>query len=153
MYINSLRTDGDFWHQGQDARTCQKDWRNLLTWLSLESSWGALSDGTISFWIQPFTGENQCRICRKISKIPKPTCIDMTIHWKALEEHFPNGINSFRMDSLWEKSSFWNFHKMFPVLNDVIHYSNFNPFSCFLLALFVISASMSKLPCIYLFQI
>jgi hypothetical protein len=26
------------------------------------------------------------RICQKNSKIPKP--IDMTIHWKALEEHF-----------------------------------------------------------------
>jgi hypothetical protein len=25
---------------------------------SLESSWGALSDGTISFFIQPFSGEN-----------------------------------------------------------------------------------------------
>jgi hypothetical protein len=33
-------------------------------------------------------GEN--RICPKISEMPKP--IDMTIHWKALEEHFLMGI-------------------------------------------------------------
>jgi hypothetical protein len=54
-------TDGDFCHQGRDTEFAQNilDCRNLLTWpfMTLESSWwGALSDGTISLSIHPFSG-------------------------------------------------------------------------------------------------
>jgi hypothetical protein len=47
----SLRTDGDFCHQGQDTEIVQQNLRLVETYWhdhSLERSWGALSDGTIS---------------------------------------------------------------------------------------------------------
>jgi hypothetical protein len=54
-----LWTDGDFCHQGQDTEFAQnkiveKYWHDH----SSESSWEAISDGTISFSIQSFLGEN-----------------------------------------------------------------------------------------------
>jgi hypothetical protein len=47
------RTDGDFCHRGRDTEIAQKNLRLLHYWHdhSLESSQGAVSDGTISFSI------------------------------------------------------------------------------------------------------
>jgi hypothetical protein len=55
------------------------------------------------YWmVTSVTYMDQHRICPKISRTPKH--MDMTIHWKALEEHFllSDGITSFKMDSLRE---------------------------------------------------
>jgi hypothetical protein len=56
--FNSLRTDGDFCYQGRDTEIAKKNNIVETYWHdhSLERSWGALSDGTISFSIQ-FSGE------------------------------------------------------------------------------------------------
>jgi hypothetical protein len=55
----TLRTDGDFCHQGRGTqKSCPKKCRIVETYWhdhSLESSWGALSDGTITLR-QPFRG-------------------------------------------------------------------------------------------------
>jgi hypothetical protein len=51
---NSLRTDGNFRHQGPEKFKIVESYYDH----SLESSWGALSDGNIRFSIQPFSGEN-----------------------------------------------------------------------------------------------
>jgi hypothetical protein len=58
IQINSLSTDGDFCHQEQDTEIANK-FKIVETYRhdhSLESSWGALSDGTI-FAIQIFSWE------------------------------------------------------------------------------------------------
>jgi hypothetical protein len=66
-----------------------------------------------------YRGRGHCHnteLAQKNSKITKP--IDITIHWKALEEHFL--MVCIGIDSLWGKSStFWSFHKMFPVRNEL----------------------------------
>jgi hypothetical protein len=62
--FNSLGTDGDFCHQGRDTEIAKKCNIVRTYWHghSLESTWGALSDGTINFSIQPFFGENAISI-------------------------------------------------------------------------------------------
>jgi hypothetical protein len=58
--VNPLRTDGNFCHQqGQDSEIAQKIFKIVKTYWhdhSLESSWEALSDGTISFFYFPILG-------------------------------------------------------------------------------------------------
>jgi hypothetical protein len=51
-WVNSLRTDGDFCPQGRDTAIAKKFKIVEIYWLTwpLESSRGALSDGTISFF-------------------------------------------------------------------------------------------------------
>jgi hypothetical protein len=53
--MSHLRTEGDFCHQGQEKEIAPKFKIVVTYWHdhSLESSWGAFSDGTISFSIQP----------------------------------------------------------------------------------------------------
>jgi hypothetical protein len=53
--MNSSRTDGDFCHQGRDTEIVGTYWHDH----SLESSWGALSEGTIYvFCFNNFQEEN-----------------------------------------------------------------------------------------------
>jgi hypothetical protein len=51
--------DGDFCHQVQDTEIAQKVNIVETYWHdhALERSWGALSDGTTNFSIQPFSGD------------------------------------------------------------------------------------------------
>jgi hypothetical protein len=59
LSFNSSRTGGDFCHQARHTKIAQKIKFVEIYWRdhSLESSWVAPSDGTISFPIHPFSGE------------------------------------------------------------------------------------------------
>jgi hypothetical protein len=61
-----LRTGGEFCRQGQDTEIAQtKIVKTYWHDHSVESSWGALSDGTISFPIQPFSGMHFLKFFKK----------------------------------------------------------------------------------------
>jgi hypothetical protein len=57
-WFSSSRTDDDFCHQGRDTEIAPKYLRlSKPTDMTIISSRGALSDGTISFSIEPFLGK------------------------------------------------------------------------------------------------